>query len=618
MKKILWFFFIVLLIWFGLYVAFISGTSLVYGADDPRLRIYPTENAMIFRGLDERSSPIFLQDGYALTADNVFFASNPGGVRQRYGTSLVNDFDKAGIDYEALTGLYYVKLSSGTEYRLVTKGTSFYQETSGTWTKVSEDTNYTTGSDSQFVFTTALDTVIFTNGSDTVQEWATTGVTVLDVSDLTDALTTAEAVIWFKNYLILGNTTEATSVKATRIRWSDVGTTETWDDDNYIDISVLGGQELVGFGVLYDNLYAFMSNSIYKITLVGGDEIFNITRVVENVGAIAKNSIVTCEFMGKQGIIFLSKDKTINFFDSIGITNVSYLIPTSMDGLSSTRLPYACAAQDGDSYFLSVCESGTNDLIIEINLDTADISKHTNLFANVMASVFDSNNNLQIYCGDYDSHLFQLYNEDNDDDIEGHSGTFETVSEASTATASNIQVVFDTAGDFTCTGALVTLTSGTGNGEQRVITGIHRTTGIIVDSAFTTTPDATSTYKIGYIDSTYETKWYACGSPMRRKHFGELYFWGEAITDSNLTVDYARDFNTYVGSQSVSLSGTDAATWGTSIWGTDEWGGEDAILRRIKLKGDGRYIKFKLTEDDIDEAFNIYGWTLIYFEGDVL
>ena len=604
-----------------LILSFLFLTNSCFAADDPRLRVYPQQEAMVFKGLDEISSPVFLKDGYATTAKNVQFSST-GGLRKRYGYEFIEDLDRAGVDYQAITGLFYTKLSSGTAYRIATIGARFYSETGGTWTKGLDDTNTITYAlNNQFVWTTALDNVIFTNNVDDPLRWSGTDPPVaVSFTGLTNPITKANCVAWFKNYLIFGNTTENAIARTTRIRWSNVGTINTWSDDDFIDIATLGGQQIEGFGILYDNLFVFMTDSIYKVSLVGGDEIFNISKMVEGTGCIAKNSIQNVAIgNSSDGILFLSKDKTINFFNGIGAVNASFYIPTTMDGLSTTRLQYAVSATDGDDYYLSVSNgtSSTNNLVIDINLDTGDISTHTNIFANAMTTVLDSDSDVQIYFGNYDSHVLQLYDSSKKNDVAGYTGTFESTGIWTSDVASGEQVIFDSEGNFACTGAIVTLVGGTGSGLQKVITGIHGATGIIVDSAFSTTPDSTTQYSIGAIDADYVTKWYSMGEPARRKHFGEMYLWVESDSGSETDINYAKDFGSYAGSQSVDLTGA-GAVWGTAVWGIDVWGGEDALFKVIKLKGDGKFIKFRIQENDIDETFNIYGTSFMFFVGDIL
>ena len=209
------------------FISFFLFASVAFGADNSRLRVYPPQEAMIFKGLDERSSPVFLRDGFSTTAENISFTST-NALQKRLGFDIVKDFDVAGIDYEPVTGIFYVKFSSGTDYRIVTVGDRMRYETGGTWTNVAGSNFFTAGQNNQFVFTTALDSVVFTNNVDKPQKWTAAGVPVaLDFSGLSDALTKANAVVWFKNYLILGNTTEACVIKPTRYRWCNVDTLKT-------------------------------------------------------------------------------------------------------------------------------------------------------------------------------------------------------------------------------------------------------------------------------------------------------------------------------------------------------------------------------------------------------
>ena len=78
-----------------------------------------------------------------------------------------------------------------------------------------------------------------------------------------------------------------------------------------------------------------------------------------------------------------------------------------------------------------------------------------------------------------------------------------------------------------------------------------------------------------------------------------------------------RDFAGTVETVSVSQDGS-GGLWGSAIWGTSLWGGTDALLERVNLKKECRYMNFKVSEDDIDERFDLYGWNIIYTLKDIL
>lgn len=600
-------------------LSFLLLASVCLAGDSQDLRVYPPQGIMTFRGLDEKSSPTSVQDGRSSEAQNVKFTLT-GGLSKRAGIKLVNGvLDIPDVAFQAVTGLYYTKLSSGTAYRIATVGNRFYYDNSGTWTQVS-GFSATYAQNNQFVFTTALDNIIFTNDTDAPQLWTGSGnISNVSFTGLSNAITKAKCVAWFKNYLIFGNTVENSVNRKTRIRWSNVGLINTWSDDDYIDIDTLSGQEIQGFGILYDNLYIFMTDSIYKVSLVGGNDLFAISKVVEGTGCIAKNSIQNITLNNTtNGLIFLSKDKTINFFDGTNVVDASILIEDTMDGLLASRLPYAVSAADTNDYYLAVTTGNTatsNNLLLDFQFSNGDWSKHTQIDANAMASVLDSDGLLQVYYGNYHSFVYQMDNTSLNNDISGHTGTFEAVSVYTTATASGLQIIYDNEASFTATGAIVRITGGSAIGEERVIAACT-STGIVVTTAFDTTPTSTSTYSIGDIDAIYTTKWFDLGNPTRRKQFGELYLWAEEQGNMSITANYAQDFGSYLEAQSVSLLGG-GGVWGTAVWGTDTWGGQDAVLRQIKLKGSGRFIRYRFTEPDINETFNLYGYSNVFWDGDV-
>ena len=593
--------------------------SVCLAGDAEDLRVYPEKGIQTFRGLDEKSSPTSVQDGRASEAQNVKFTLT-GGLSKREGIELENGtLDIPDVAFQAVTGLYYTKLSSGTAYRIAICGDRFYYDNSSTWTQVS-GFSATYAQNNQFVFTTALDNILFTNDTDAPQLWTGSGnISNVSFTGLTYPITKARGVVWFKNYLIYLNTSENSISNKTRMRWSNVGFINTWSNDDYIDIDALSGQEIEGWGILYDNLYILMTNSIYKVSLVGGNDIFNISQVVEGTGCIAKNSIQNITLNNAtNGLIFLSKDKTIHFFDGINVVDASILIEDTMDGLLASRLVYAVSGTDINDYYLAVTTGSTatsNNLLLDLQFSNGDWSKHTQIDANAMAQVLDSDALLQVLYGNYNSFVYKLNNTSLNSDISGHTGTFESTDVYTTATASGLQIVYDNEASFTATGAIVRITGGTAIGEERVIAACT-SSGIVVTAAFDTTPNSTSTYTIGDIDAIYTTKWFDLGNPARRKQFGELYLWAEEQGNMSITANYAQDFGSYLEAQSVSLLGG-GAIWGTSVWGTGVWGGQDAVLRQIKLKGSGRFIRYKFTEPDINETFNLYGFNSIFWDGDV-
>jgi hypothetical protein len=589
---------------------------------DETASIFPPNSIMQFRGLDDTSAPMAIENGRSSDLQNVSL-SLAYDLSKRDGYDVVNEsisnMNNLSEEFPAVTGLFYAKLSDGTAYRLATCGLGLYSDSGTAWTRI-DSPSPTYANTNQNVWVVGLDTIIFSNDTNPPYKYTGSGaVAVLDVSDLDDTLTKSKCVAWFRNRVILANTVEDSTERPTRFRWSNVGTIETWTDDDYIDISALGGQEINGLIELNGDLYALLTDSIWKITYVAGSEIFVTKKVIEDIGCISKNSVQLLNMLGQQrGIVFLSDDKRVYFFSGSSIVDLTLRIREEMDDLGASRLPYAVSAVTPESYWLSVTTGSTsvNNLVLEFQYQIGEWTKHTEINANAMSYVLDNSSLPNVYFGNYDSFVYKL-DTTISSDVDGYVGGVNAVGTYNMldGTATGL-TVFETDAEFgiTATGATVTITSGSGVGESKVIV-YHTTTGIVVDSAFSTDPTSASTFSIGAIDAYYWTKWYDFGEPSRLKQMGELYLWGNVGSSSSIDVDSAVDFGSNIGAENVSLTGT-GGKWGSAIWGTSLWGGETVVFTKVKLKNQGRFVRVKFEEDDIDETFNLFGFNFLFWGQD--
>ena len=591
-------------------------------------RVFPPEGLMQFLGLDDTSAPPIVKDGRSADINNIDLDIT-GAASKRYGYSLEVSLDTNGDTFPAITGLYELYKSDGTRTKLAV-GTKLYS-----WTTAGAKTNITSAAvtasgitvaqNNQYCWVTALDYAIGTNGVD--PPFKTNGITssILSLGGFSDANNfKAKCVVWWKNYLIFGNTTEITVPHTTRIRWSNVGTIETFDDDDFVDIATLGGQQIEAMATLYDDLYIFLTDSIYKVSLVGGDELINVSKVSEGIGCIAKNSVKNIGVGNAEGLIFLSRDKTINFLDGVKVSEISTLISGEMDDLSGARLPYAVAVDDrGNSHYYLAVTTGansSNNLLLDYHYGIGEWSKHTQIDANAIMYGLDANTVQQVYFGNYSSFVYLMNDPNLHSDVAGEVGVFDWGgrSTMSTPTASGLIVLYDVSADFTnVTGAIVRITSGTGVDEESVIAYCGSptlTSGIaVVSTTFTAT--GLSVYSIGDIDAYYTTKWYDTGSATRRKNFGELFLWETTDTSTTTDVYYGTDFSNTITLSSVTLD-LDGSLWGTAIWGTGIWGGESTSLSRIPLNVSGRFIKYKFSNGTIDKPMTLYGYSTILWDLD--
>ena len=589
-------------------------------------KVYPEAGVQTFLGLDDTSAPTQVQDGRAQDLQNVKLDVSKS-LRQRYGYSLVGaTLDQIEEDECAVTGLYYTKFSSLGDQIVATCGTHWFYLNGSSWTVVSGITvSQTDGQDNQFVFTTALDTIIATNNVNRPIQYTGTTLGLVDFSSLTSTSrpTTAKTVAFFKNYLVFCNVTEGGIAYPTRCRWSNPGTISTWSDADFVDVSDLGGQAINAVAELYDNLYIFLTDSIYRVSFVAGADTFQISKVSSDIGCIAKNSVQVITLKdGGNGLVFLDKDKKIYFFNGITPQDITPLITQTMGALSASRLPYAVSADSTTDYYLCVTNGsgGVNNLCLDLQYQIGEWTKYTNVPANAMAHVLDPNSKDQVYVGTYEAFVYQLENTSLRDDVGSASGTVASVTSFQTSTVSGAQVLYVTGANYVTgqlVGAPIELTGGTGVGQVGVL-AYNTATGLVVQDPFSTTPTSTTTFEVGAIDSFYTTKWYDLGQAARLKHFGEVYFWAQADATSTHTLAYATDFNADITSVDISLtSDANDSIWGSAVWGTSLWGSQSQVFRQVKLDSQGRYLRIKWQEDDPGQTFDVFGFNILARPGDV-
>ena len=426
---------------------------------EARDRVFPEKGIITFAGLDDTTSTPISNDGRAADLQNITLGLS-GNIQKRFGYSKVVSLDI--LDREALnepvTGLYELYKANGERFRLAVCGNKVFSwELNGSKTDITGSLTIAKKQDFLWSWVTALDNIIGTDEYSIPIKWNGAGnASTVSFTGLSSSITKAKCVAWWKNYLIFGNTTEGVTTYTTRVRWSNVGTIGTWTDADFVDVATQGGQQIEGFGQLYDNLFIFLTDSIYKVSLVGGDELIVITKVSDRIGAIAKNSIKSITISNQEGLVFLSKDGIINFLDGVNVVEISTLIHTTLDKLKSSRLPYAVSEVDNfnSHYYLSTTDgtdtltTSTNNLLLDFYYKISEWFKHTQIDINSMCLANNGNGIPQIYFGNYDAFVYQLNDISYRNDISGLTGTLTNQlgrDIISTSTATGLTILYDTA-----------------------------------------------------------------------------------------------------------------------------------------------------------------------------
>jgi len=597
---------------------FLFLATTVYCSDIPDLITYPPQKIMGFRGLDTKSKAPNIADGRSPDLLNVVLTSSLD-LMKRHGYDTVNDttLDDFDLSGAAITGIFDSEYSNGNSWTLAFVGNKIKYDNSGTWDTVGnwwEEPTVTSGKNNQWLCDMALDNAICNNGVDLPTKInSTPSKAILDVSDLTDALTTTKAQIWFRNYLIFGNNTEGATARPTRFRWSNVGTIETWSDDDFVDIASLNGDELISFKELYGELYIIMRKSIWKASLVGGNDVFVFIKMIDGIGSIAKGSVQVVTFPGnKLGVIFVSEDKKIYLFNGITVVDIGNIIQPTLDGLSASRLEYASSIFDGENYYLSITTGtgSTNDTVYIYNTEIQEWTRYTQIDANAWARVKESTSLIKTYFGNYQSLVYWLDNSDLINDVTGFTGIVDSTSVITSATETGVTILIDADVDSDSTGVIVRITSGTGAGQESVVIDTADTY-LVVSPTFSTSLDTTSNYSLGDINAYYETKWYDFGDAARDKTFIGTFFWASEASNSEVIFSYSRDFGSTVGSEIVDLSPSSGSLWDSAIWNEATWGTTGDKFYNTKMSSNGKVIQIKFDQPNIDKRFNIYGYHLL-------
>ncbi len=586
-----------------------------FGEDNPKLIGYPSNKIMGFLGLDSRSRAPLLADGRATDLLNVV-VSPTFDLRRRYGYSIITgNLDDTTMDDPDIEGIFDAEFSNGTSYTFVFVGNKLKYDNTTSWVDVTGGGAITAGQDNQWQCLMALDTSICTNNVDTPLEIDNApNRSILNFTGLSSSVTRAKAHIWYQNYMIWGNTTEGGTARPTRFRWSNVGTTETYSDDDRVDIASLNGDEIIAFKEMYGDLYIIMRKSIWKASLVGGNDIFVFSKLVDSIGAIARNSVQVVTFPdNKLGIVFLSEDKRMYVFNGVAVLDLGWLIQPTLDNLVASRLPYAVSVFDGEYYHLSVATGSStyNDLVLGYNPRINEWIKSDQINANAFTRVTESTSLIKTYFGNYNSFVYWLDNSDNLNDVDGATGSIDSLSTQNNQFMTGAQMIVDagiTSGAYT--GAIMKITSGTGAGQERVIMS-GAITNVIVTVAFTTSPDSTSLYSIGDINAYYFTKHYDMGDSSRFKGFRKSFIWGAEDSDNSVDVGYALDYGSVLNSETLNLSPSSTSLWDSAIWDESIWGTTGDKFYTTDLTGHGRSIQLRFSQDDIDETFHLYGYHIL-------
>lgn len=280
-------------------------------------------------GVNNGLDPINIDDRESPACRNVRFRKN--SVFKREGsTPLVS----AAVDAGAVTGLFELAKDDGSVDVVAFADNDCARKNGAAWTSIKGAVTLTAGQNIIWSGAVLTNLLVATNDTDQIVKYAggATNLAALGGSPPTKA----KAVCAYRNYLIFLNTEEGGTRRRTRFRWSDLNNAESYPAANFNDLLNAGGQYGAGFGMIGDQLYAFLSSSIYQISYTGDDTApFAFSVAHPSIGALGPEAIVEVD-----GAIYFANRKGVFLFDGGVPKYISKKIEGTWKTINVARFQY--------------------------------------------------------------------------------------------------------------------------------------------------------------------------------------------------------------------------------------------------------------------------------------
>jgi len=316
--------------------------------------------------------------------------------------------------------------------------------------------------------------------------------------------------------------------EAAQINWSYVNSDSLPEPESFPThyfLPVGKEDEASGIAICHNQLLLGMKNSLHIVSGNSPTE-FRSTPIKSQKGCISHKSMANDDednviFAAEDGVYITDTQEARSMTDD-SIGNIFTGLNSPPWSVDKSELPNCHAVYDKmhKLYLLWVQSSGSSIidkcLVFDFNkIDGVPAGwSWYNISANVSAIIKDASGTPVVHWGDTYGFV-KYFDNDTTNDGAGMSGS-ET--RRGTATAGGNATLTDSGATFNTTGdglasVYVKILSGTGIGQERRISS--NTANILtVSSVWTTNPDATSVYAIGYITSYWKSKWFDFDSLM--------------------------------------------------------------------------------------------------------
>lgn len=186
---------------------------------------------------------------------------------------------------------------------------------------------------------------------------------------------------------------------------------------------------------------------------------------------------------------------------------------------------------------------------------------------------------------------------------------------SSTATSGTATTLVDTAQSMTVNlyaGLRITITEGTGAGQERIISSNTADT-FTVSTSWDTNPDNTSEYTVGGIPWHYKHSYNAYGNPSLSKRL--RWVRPRFETSGDYTVDLSYGFDFLEGdTDQASYSIVGQTLWDVGLWDVGVWDSTVVLQEKISVLGSRihRWSNFTVANNNAGQPISYYGFDKIF------
>lgn len=250
-------------------------------------------------GINNGFEPVKIGDQQSPDCRNVRFRQM--NAQKREGFARLID---TPVTAAAITGIFEMLKDDGTLDVIALAGAVAARRSGAAWSAITGAMTITPGAQMQGA--QLNNTLVLTNDTDQLMSYAG-GATNLTATTGASVPSAAKGAIEYHNYILLLNTLEGGVRRRTRCRFSDLNVATFTTAASFFDFLNAGGQTGLAWAKIGDQLYAFLTGSIYQVSYTGDDVTPFVNAVAHpSIGAVSAQGIVSVDgrifFAARRGV----------------------------------------------------------------------------------------------------------------------------------------------------------------------------------------------------------------------------------------------------------------------------------------------------------------------------